>query len=133
MGFGFWSHDIVGPADDHELYVRWLQLASYSGIMRLHDRGGSAGGCMPWPSSASSCWTVRPWNVPVGYYDGTVGALRSREAMLPYIYTHSRVAYESGVGITRPMYYEWPEEDAAYPATQEALLGQTPSTGQVRV
>jgi len=130
VGFGFWSHDITGDGGDHEMYVRWLQLASYSGIMRLHDRGGSAGGCMPWPSSASSCWTVRPWNVPVGYYDGTVGALRSREAMLPYIYTHSRVAYESGVGITRPMYYEWPEEDAAYPATQEALLGQTPSTGQ---
>ena len=28
------------------------------------------------------------------------------------------------------MYYAFPEEDDAYPATQEALLGQIPSSGQ---
>ena len=130
VGFGFWSHDIVGNGDDHEMYVRWLQLAAYSGILRLHDRGESAGGCMPWPGSASACSTVQPWNVPIGYYDGTAGALRTREALLPYIYTHSRIAYETGVGITRPMYYSFPEEEAAYPATVEELLGQIPSSGQ---
>ena len=45
VGFGFWSHDIVGHGSDHEMYARWLQLAAYSGIFRMHDRGGSAGGC----------------------------------------------------------------------------------------
>lgn len=38
VGFGFWSHDIVGPGSDHELYLRWLQWGCVSGIMRNHDR-----------------------------------------------------------------------------------------------
>jgi len=130
VAFGFWSHDITGSGDDHEMYVRWLQLAAYSGILRMHDRGGSAGGCMPWPSSSSACWTVRPWNLPVAFYQGARAALREREALLPYIYTHARIAYETGLGLTRPMYYSFPDEDDAYPAYQEALLGQIPSSGQ---
>ena len=28
VGYGFWSHDIEGPGDDHELYTRWIQWAS---------------------------------------------------------------------------------------------------------
>jgi alpha-glucosidase (family GH31 glycosyl hydrolase) len=27
VGFGFWSHDVEGPGNDHEMYARWLQLA----------------------------------------------------------------------------------------------------------
>ena len=38
VGYGFWSHDIVGPGSDHELYLRWLQWGCVSGIMRNHDR-----------------------------------------------------------------------------------------------
>eukprot|EP00966_Prymnesium_polylepis_P293596 6780818-Prymnesium_polylepis.1 len=59
VGFGFWSHDVEGPGNDHEMYARWLQLASYSGILRMHDRGMSAGSCMPWPTSFDQCSSAR--------------------------------------------------------------------------
>ena len=130
VGFGFWSHDLVGPGTDHEMYVRWLQLGSYSGVMRMHDRGGSAGGCMPWPSSDAACWTVRPWNLPLTYYEAAANALRTRARLLPYIYTQARVAFDTGLGLTRPMYYYFPEDDGAYPATMDANLGQLPSSRQ---
>jgi alpha-glucosidase (family GH31 glycosyl hydrolase) len=47
VGFGYWSHDIVGAggAADTEMYVRWVQWGSYSGVLRMHDRGESAGPC----------------------------------------------------------------------------------------
>ena len=32
VAYGYWSHDICGPSDDHELYTRWIQWASYSGV-----------------------------------------------------------------------------------------------------
>ena len=53
------SHDIVGPGgqdvDKLELYTRWLQWATYSGIFRSHDRGSSAGNCAgDFPSSTTS-------------------------------------------------------------------------------
>ena len=42
----------------------------------------------------------------------------------------SRIAHDSGVGIIRPMYYDFPEEAQAYPSTMEHNLGQEPSTSQ---
>ena len=37
-----------------------------------------------------------------------------RAALVPYIYTHAREAYDEGLSLLRPMYYEFPEEDNAY-------------------
>jgi alpha-glucosidase (family GH31 glycosyl hydrolase) len=45
VGYGFWSHDIVGPYNNHELHTRWIQWAAYSGVFRTHDRGMSSGSC----------------------------------------------------------------------------------------
>jgi len=25
VGYGFWSHDIVGTYNDHEMHTRWIQ------------------------------------------------------------------------------------------------------------
>ncbi len=130
VGFGFWSHDLVGPGNDHEMYARWLQLGCYSSIMRMHDRGGSAGECRGWPNNAEGCWTVRPWNVPDAFYEANRDAMRTRAALVPYLYTEARRAYDAGVGLTRPMYYYWPEEASAYPESKDAMLGQTPGTRQ---
>eukprot|EP01062_Namystynia_karyoxenos_P027328 TRINITY_DN20_c0_g1_i1.p1 TRINITY_DN20_c0_g1~~TRINITY_DN20_c0_g1_i1.p1 ORF type:complete len:948 (+),score=348.52 TRINITY_DN20_c0_g1_i1:72-2846(+) len=130
VGWGFWSHDIEGPGKDHEMYTRWIQLACFSGIMRAHDRGMSAGGCSGWPSDPTGCPTVQPYNVPRYFDEANTRALRGRTELIPYIYTQTRIAYDQGVGITRPMYYHWPEEAAAYPADMESNLGQEPTTGQ---
>ena len=130
VGFGLWSHDIVGPGSDHELYARWIQLASYQSILRMHDRGESAGECRGWPTSQDGCSTDRPWNVPTAFANANEAALRSRAALVPYAYTASREAHDSGVGITRPMYYSWPEEASAYPEDMDAMLGQTEGTRQ---
>ena len=47
-----------------------------------------------------------------------------------FIYTQARVAFDTGLGLTRPMYYYFPEDDGAYPATMDANLGQLPSSRQ---
>ena len=31
VGHGFWSHDIEGPANNEELYTRWIQIGAFSG------------------------------------------------------------------------------------------------------
>jgi len=46
VGFGLWSHDLVGPSDsDGEMFLRWLQWGAFSPIFRTHDRGMSSGAC----------------------------------------------------------------------------------------
>ena len=36
-------------------------------------------------------------------------AFQLRYAMIPYVYTAARRAYESGVALVHPLYYDWPE------------------------
>ncbi len=119
VAHGFWSHDIVGPPDDLEMYTRWIQIGAFSGIMRSHDRGGSAGGCNNNPSDAGAywtpgCWIVEPWNVENTYFEANRAALQLREELVPYIYTRQRAAFDSGAGLILPMYYFFPEDAAAY-------------------
>lgn len=48
-----------------------------------------------------------------------------REELIPYIYTQGfRSAFDSGLGLLRPMYYEFPEEDMAYRADMHGNFAQ---------
>ena len=50
-------------------------------------------------------------------------AYRLRYAMIPYLYTASRRAYDEGVSVVRPLYYEYPEAAEAYAATDQYYFG----------
>jgi alpha-glucosidase len=50
-------------------------------------------------------------------------AFQLREAMQPYLYTEARRTYDTGVAFLRPLYYDWPEDDAAYTSKNEYLFG----------
>jgi alpha-glucosidase len=43
--------------------------------------------------------------------------------MQPYLYTEARRTYDTGVAFFRPLYYDWPEDDAAYTSKNEYLFG----------
>lgn len=117
VAHGFWSHDIEGPSDDMEMYTRWIQVGAFSGTMRSHDRGMAGGECAN--TNIFSCAVVEPWNIvnsnwPSAFMEANRQALQFRAHLLPYVYNGHRSAFESGVGIVRPMYYHWPELDLAY-------------------
>lgn len=130
VAFGLWSHDITGPHDDYELYVRWMQWAAYSGVLRSHDRGESAGGCdktfprIEGPTGSDACSIVKPWNVPMEYFEANRKAIRARAALVPYTYNAVRQLYDSGVGPLRPMYYEYPEFEMAYKGAGDGSFAQ---------
>ena len=46
-----------------------------------------------------------------------------RYAMMPYIYTAAREAYDTGISICRPLYYDFPEENNAYRYEDEYMFG----------
>ena len=50
-------------------------------------------------------------------------ACNLRYQLIPYIYTAARQAYDTGVSICRPLYYEWPEENEAYRQEGEYMFG----------
>jgi alpha-glucosidase (family GH31 glycosyl hydrolase) len=123
VGYGLWSHDLVGPANNHELHVRWLQWGAYSGIFRTPDRGMSGGGCAV--DNPPSCAIVEMWKLPFDpYLRAARLAVRARGALLPMLYTSLRTAFETGVSTLRPMYYEYPGLSLAYAADQTGAFAQ---------
>ena len=50
-------------------------------------------------------------------------AVRLRYRIFPYLYTAARETYETGIGMNRPLYYEYPEENNAYKYEDEYFFG----------
>ena len=112
--YGYWSHDIGGHhmADriDPELYIRWMQFGALSPVMRTH-------------SAKSAGLKKEVWNFAPEHADILRNTIRRRYALAPYIYTMARKAYDEGISLCRPMYYEWPEASEAYAFRNQYLFG----------
>jgi alpha-glucosidase (family GH31 glycosyl hydrolase) len=113
VGYAYWSHDIGGHMPGvvvPELYTRWIQFGAYSPILRTHTTKN--------PDSER-----RIWAYPEPYSDVMRDTLQLREAMQPYLYTEARRTYDTGVAFLHPLYYDWPEADAAYSHKDEYVFG----------
>ncbi len=113
VGYAYWSHDIGGHmpgAVDPELFTRWIQFGAFSPILRTHTTKN--------PDSER-----RIWAYPEPYSQIMRDTFHQRYAMQPYIYTEARRTYDTGVAFLHPLYYDWPEEDAAYNNKGEYVFG----------
>ncbi len=109
IGEPYISNDIGSFKGKHlpdDLYARWVQLGTFSPILRLHSDHGDR---LPWQYGAAQ--------------DPAAEALRLREALLPYTYTLGWQAQQTGLPMTRPLYLDYPDLDAAYNQPDEYLYG----------
>lgn len=91
-----------------ELYQRWVQFGSMSPIIWFHGLWGLR---LPWEYGPEGEQTYRTF----------VGL---RYALIPYLYTYSRIAHETGLPLARGMYIDYPDQDSAYRFDQQYMLGR---------
>ena len=134
----YWSHDIGGynvycpanpgvitPCDcqevvqncnltlgtckraEGELYTRWLQFGAISPIMRTH---------------CSHC-DRRIWIYPGPQFAAMKAAYLFRNALVPYLYTAGRFAYDHAVAAVHPLYYDFDTPEAYTFAPSQYMLG----------
>lgn len=112
VGFGYWGHDLGGhqqPGDnDPELYLRWMQFGVFTPIFRTHATNAA--------NIERRIWVYE--NFP-----SLLKTVQLRYAMFPYIYTAAREAYDTGVSMCRPLYYDHPEDANAYKYEDEYMFG----------
>lgn len=104
------SHDIGSFHGGHladDLYARWMQFGVFQPVDRMHSDHGDR----------------LPWNYTGAAAASAESSLRLREALVPYTYTLAQQANTTGVPIVRPMYLDYPTQNAAYTATGEYLYG----------
>lgn len=111
--YGYWSHDIGGHMGNHidpEMYIRWIQFGGFSPVMRTH-------------STKNGMLNKEPWGFESWCTEIIRQTVRQRYDMVPYIYTMARKAYDEGLALCRPLYYEWPESQEAYDYRNEYMFG----------
>lgn len=112
VGFGYWGHDLGGHqqtgGNDPEIYLRWMQYGVFTPIFRTHATN--------WEGIER-----RIWKYP--NFPSLLETVKLRYALMPYIYTAARQAYDTGVSLCRPLYYEWPEANNAYLFEDEYMFG----------
>jgi alpha-glucosidase (family GH31 glycosyl hydrolase) len=112
VGFGYWGHDLGGHQqtgdNDPEIYLRWMQYGVFTPIFRTHATN--------WPGIERRIWKYD--NFPL-----LLETVKLRYALMPYIYTAARQAYDTGVSMCRPLYYDSPEANNAYLFEDEYMFG----------
>ena len=131
----FWGTDIGGftPAPSREytgeLYARWFEFAAFTPSFRSHGRN--------W-------WLHRPW----GWNTGEVGPIESRPTpdpaelhnaeiepackkylelryqLMPYTYTITREAHDTGMPLMRALWLHYPQDAEAVKLGDEFLWGR---------
>lgn len=116
-GFAFWSHDIGGfeMTADSDVYKRWLQFGLLSSHSRLH---GSKSYRVPWLFDEEAVEVCRKFS-----------ALKNR--LMPYLYSVSVVAHETGVPVMRPMIMEFERDPAVKYLDMQYMLGDAVLTAPV--
>ncbi len=114
VAYGWWSHDIGGHTSgvgDAELFTRWVQFGVFSPIMRIHSTKGAFYDQRPWAfENAEVTRVLRE-------------TLQLRHRLLPYLYTMAWRAHRDSLPLMLPMYYDYPEDEAAYHCPQQYLFG----------
>ncbi len=98
IGVNFISNDVsgnYGGIEEEELYVRSIELATFSPILRFHAPRGKYYRKEPWR------WNARTLEVIDNY-------LILRHRLIPYLYTYAYHYHKDGNLILKPLYYQYP-------------------------
>lgn len=78
-----------------ENYARWIQFGAFTPIFRVHGELGQK---------------RQPWVYGPVAEKAATAAIRLRYALIPYIYSYEHARRATGVGLVRPLLFDWPED-----------------------
>lgn len=126
-GIPWWTTDIGGfhggdpnsPAY-RELIVRWFQYGVFCPILRLH------GHREPVQDGSDGVFNGGP-NELWAFGDEAYGIMREflflRERLRPYILEHMHLAHQQGTPLMRPLFFDFPDDEAAATVDDQFLFG----------
>lgn len=103
-GGGFKGHP------DNENYARWIEFAAFVPIFRVHGTLGEK---------------RQPWMYGAVAEKAAADAMRLRYALIPYIYSYERSATTEGVGIVRPLTFDYPDDPQVRDDVDAWMFGES--------
>ncbi|MGW1026703.1 glycoside hydrolase family 31 protein [Streptomyces sp. NPDC002577] len=125
-GIPWWTTDIGGfhggDPDDagyRELMIRWFQYGAFCPLFRLH---GDREPRMPW-GHAQTGGPNEVWSYGEQAYEILAAHLHLRERLRPYIHEQMRTASAHGTPPMRPLFVDFPDDEAAWAVEDQFLFG----------
>ena len=85
-----------GGIENFELYIRYIELGTFSPILLIASDGGKYYKREPWR------WNLSQQEIIKKY-------LTLKNKLIPYLYTESYIYHKSGSPIIQPLYYKYPK------------------------
>jgi alpha-D-xyloside xylohydrolase len=138
LTYPYWNSDTGGFGGGDwrsmgELVVRWFQFSIFTSIVRLHGtRNPKVPHLTPLQEQCdptkSAGGPVEPWAYGDGNHTGTAiagikQALGIRQTLLPYLKTQVALLASHGQPTMRPLWYDFPDDDAALGVADQFLFG----------
>jgi len=110
-GYGFVGDDIGGFAGSPQadLLTRWFEVGAFNPIYRDHTAKGTANQ-EPWVDGPEQEAIRRKY-------------IALRYTLLPYIYTYVEEMSRTGIPLMRPVWLDFPKDEAAYGDDRDFLFG----------
>ena len=102
-GGGFIGH----PSDEN--YARWIEFGAFTPIFRVHGAFDEK---------------RQPWLYGPLAETAATQAIRLRYALIPYIYAYQHAGYVHGVGLVRPLTFDWPRDPKVRNDVDAWLFGE---------
>ncbi len=91
-----------------ENYARWIEFGAFTPIFRVHGSFGQK---------------RQPWVYGPVAEKAATDAIRLRYALIPYIYSYEYRRHVDGVGLVRPLIFDWPHDPKVRNDTDSWLFG----------
>ncbi|MDD4462030.1 MAG: glycoside hydrolase family 31 protein [Eubacteriales bacterium] len=133
-GLPWWTTDIGGflagfPAHDdfRELLVRWFAWGCFQPVMRLHGDRLPYKDPEPLYRNGVEQFGTGAENEVWSFGDDNYEILKKylflRESLKPYIHDLMKAAHEKGTPVMRPLFYEFPDDPAAWDIDETYMFG----------
>lgn len=99
LGEAKWGMDTGGFNDGDpspQNYARWMEFSAFVPIFRVHGNQNEL---------------RQPWVFGSTAESAATKAIRLRYSLIPYIYSYDRRAYEGGVGVVKPLVFDYPNDE----------------------
>jgi alpha-glucosidase (family GH31 glycosyl hydrolase) len=97
MQWGMDGGGFRGDMPSPENYARWVQFGAFTPIFRVHGDFGQK---------------RKPWMYGPLAERAATEAIRLRQALIPYIYSYEHTRRTTGIGLVRPLLFDWPHDPA---------------------
>ena len=102
-GGGFNGH----PSDEN--YARWIEFGAFTPIFRVHGTFNEK---------------RQPWVYGPTAEAAAAAAIRLRQSLIPYIYAYQHSEYAHGIGLVRPLTFDWPDDPKVRNDVDAWMFGQ---------